>query len=121
MNNLKARIFKRTILFFIIIIFVFSAYFLYQLKSFILGPKIVVKNLKEWSETKEKFFEAEGEARNISNFSLNGRKIFLSGSGNFKENLILASGINYIKISAEDKFGHKAEKMYYVIYKEKNN
>lgn len=91
------------------------------MKSFILGPKIVVKDLKEWNETKEKFFEVKGEAKNISNISLNGRKIYLSGNGSFKENLILASGINYIKISAEDKFGHKAEKMYYVIYKEKNN
>ena len=120
MNNIKAeikaRILKRTILFFVIIIFIFSAYFLYQLKNFILGPKIIVKNLKEWSETKEDFFEINGKALNASNISLNGRKIFLSGNGDFKENLLLARGINYIKISAEDKFGHKMEKRYYVAY-----
>jgi len=118
MNNIKAeikaRILKRTILFFVIIIFIFSAYFLYQLKNFILGPKIIVKNLKEWSETKEDFFEINGVVLNASNVFLNGRKIFLSGKDSFKENLILAPGINTLQFSAEDKFGHKTKKVYYI-------
>lgn len=116
MNNIKTAILKKTILFFVIIIFIFSVYFLYQFKNFILGPEIIVKNLNEWNKTKENFFEIEGKARNISNFYLNGRKIYLSENGSFKENILLASGVNTLLFESEDKFGHKIKKVYYVVY-----
>lgn len=107
---------KKTYLYFLIPLFVFLAYFLFQLKNYLSGPKIFVNNLKEWNFTDNDFFELSGTGKNILNLSINGRKSFLSENGNFKENFILATGMNYIEILAEDKFGHKTEKMYYVIY-----
>lgn len=113
---MKNKFFKRSLLFFVVIFIVFSGYFLFQLKNYLSGPKIFVNNLKEWNFTDNDFFEISGTGKNILNLSINGRKTFLNENGYFKENFILANGMNYIEILAEDKFGHKTEKTYYVIY-----
>lgn len=86
------------------------------MKSFLSGPQILVKDLKEWNEANSNFFEVNGIVKNISSFYFNGRKVFVDKEGNFYENLILARGINYLKFSAEDKFGNKKEKIFYVVY-----
>lgn len=89
---------------------------MYQLKNYFRGPEIILNNLKEWNLTNNDFFEINGSAKNISDFFLNGRKVFMNGNGDFKENLVLAPGLNILQIKADDKFGNKIEKYYYVIY-----
>lgn len=102
--------------FIFIIIFVFGGYLIYQSKDFLRGPRISVKNLAEYSAADNKFFEIEGRARNISELYLNARKIFVDKKGNFKENLLLAKGINGIQLKAKDKFGHQIVKYFFVIF-----
>jgi len=71
--------------------------------------------LAEYSAANEEFFEIEGTAKNISEFYLNGRKVFTNENGVFKENLLLAKGINTIQIKAKDKFNHQTVKYYHII------
>lgn len=108
---------KRGFLFFFFIILVFGGYFLFQFKNYFSGPKIALNNLKEWTKTSDPFFEIKGTAKNFSEFYLNGRKIFTRENGFFKEDFVLASGLNIVQLKAHDKFGHKLEKYYYVVYK----
>lgn len=110
------KIFKKINLFIFIIIFIFGGYLIYQSKDFLLGPRISVKNLAEYSAADNQFFEIEGGAKNISEFYLNARKIFTDKKGNFKENLLLAKGANFIQLKAEDKFGNQAIKNFYVFF-----
>lgn len=103
-------------IFLFFIIFIFGGYFAYQLKNYFGGPKIILNNLNEWNMTNSDFIEIAGSAKNVSNFFLNGRKIFWNEKGYFKENLVLAPGLNIMQIRADDKFGHKKEEYYYIIY-----
>lgn len=89
---------------------------MYQLKNYFWGPEIILNDFTEWNLTDNVFFEIKGSAKNISDFFLNGRKIFLNGGGDFKENLVLAPGLNILQIKARDRFGNKIEKYYYVVY-----
>lgn len=104
------------LVFFFFIAFIFGGYFLYQLKNYFWGPKIILNNLTEWNLTNNDFFEIQGSTKNISDFFLNGRKVFINGVGDFKENLVLAKGLNILQIKARDRFGNKIEKYYYVVY-----
>lgn len=122
MNFIKKKTLKRSILFFAGAVLVFGGYFGYQLKNYLKGPKIIVENLKEWNVLGSSLLELKGIAKNISGFYLNGRKIFTSENGDFKEKLVLAPGLNIIELKAEDKFGHEFKQTYYVFYsKEKIN
>ncbi len=96
---------------------IFAGYLFYQMKNFILGPRINILNLKEYSTVDDSFFTAEGSAKNIFNFYLNGRKIFVDKNGNFKEKMVLASGSNILEFKAEDKFGHQIIKYYHIFNK----
>ena len=56
------------------------------------------------------FFEnseltAEGRVRNASYIFLNGRRIFTDEKGFFKEDFIMAPGVNAIMLKAENKYG----------------
>lgn len=112
MSRKKAK----PLIFFFLAAFIFGGYFAYQLKNYFGGPKIVLNNLKEWNLSSDDFIEIAGSAKNVSNFFLNGRKIFMNEKGHFKENLVLAPGLNIMQIKADDKFGHKKEKYYYIIF-----
>jgi len=108
---------RPALLFIFLIVFIFGGYFLYQLKSFLFGPQIIVNNLKEYSAAAEPFFEIQGTAKNISEFYLNGRKIFTDTEGNFKENFLLANGMNTLQLKTKDKFGNQIARYYYVVLK----
>ena len=60
----------------------------------------------------------DGNARNATFVSLNGREITIDKKGNFQESLALPLGLSVITLNAEDKFGKETEKKFEVMYKE---
>lgn len=113
-KNLQIRI-----MFISFFVFVFVVYLFYQLKDFILGPRINILNLKEYAAVDNSFFIVEGKMKNIFDFYLNGRKVFIDKDGNFKEKMVLASGPNILEFKARDKFGHQIIKYYHIFNTEK--
>jgi len=60
-----------------------------------------------------------GRAEKAIYLSLNGREIFVDKEGNFSESIAMLPGFSIVTLSAEDKFGKKAEKKFEVV-KEKD-
>ena len=58
----------------------------------------------------------EGSAQNISDISLNGRKIFIDSAGHFKEELLLSYGYNLLTFIAHDRFGRETKKILELVY-----
>ncbi len=100
MNTIKFKLFL--VFSFIILL---GGYFLYQARSFLIGPQINIDEPKEAQVVSRSYLKVIGQALNISNLSMNGRQIFTDEKGNFEEGLLLARGYNIIEITASDKFG----------------
>ena len=60
-----------------------------------------------------------GRAEKAIYLSLNGREIFVDKEGNFSESIAMLPGFSIVTLSAEDKFGKKAEKKFEIV-KEKD-
>jgi hypothetical protein len=101
----------------IILIVVFVGYTIYEIQKVFLGPRIEALSPQNGSLVSTSFTEVTGIAKNITEISLNDRKIYIDEQGNFKEGLLLSYGYNALTIKASDKFGRKTEKILEVIYK----
>ena len=99
-------------LFFIFII----VYAFFRSRELIFGVKIKNISLENGKTYMESVQNITGIAKNAVELSLNGREISIDKDGNFSENIALLSGYNIISIEAEDKFGHKDEKDYQLMY-----
>jgi len=64
--------------------------------------------------------QINGNAKNATYLSLNGREIFINKKGEFSESVALLPGFSVMTIDAKDKFGNSAEKKFEVVYKENN-
>lgn len=103
---------------FICLFLFFLAYFFYQSKDFIFGPKIVIFDPPNNFISKSSHVIVQGQAEKISSLYLDGRQIFTHEDGGFKEDLLLASGYNIIEVAANDKFGRKIIKQIAVVVKD---
>ncbi len=101
----------------IILVVVFVGYTLYEIQKVVLGPRIEILSPQNGSLISSSFTEIVGKAKNITEISLNDRKIYIDEEGSFKEDLLLSYGYNVLIIKASDKFGRKTEKVLEVIYK----
>lgn len=99
------------------LVVVFVGYTLYEIQKVILGPRVEVLSPKNGSLVSNSFTEIIGNAKNITEISLNDRKIYVDEQGDFKEELLLSYGYNVLVIKAKDKFGRETEKVLEVIYK----
>jgi hypothetical protein len=116
MNSHKKNI-RRIALFVIFLLLV--GYIIFQSKNILLGPIIKVSEPKDGQTMTYEVVTVSGEARNISYIYLNDRQIFVDTLGHFSEKLIAPTGYSIIKLSAQDKFGRKTEKLIRIIL-EKN-
>lgn len=60
----------------------------------------------------------KGKAKNAINITLNGREIYISKDGNFKEITVVPPGFSVIEIIAKDKLGKVSQKKFKIIHKE---
>lgn len=104
----------------IISLFVFFAvifvYALFRSSDLIVGVKIKNVNLIDGAKVTESIMHINGNAKNATNLTLNGRGISVDQAGNFDETIALLLGYNVVNITALDKFGHRDEKNYKLIY-----
>ena len=102
---------------------VFSLFFLFiviyafgRSHDLIFGVKIKNVNIADGVKMTNAVLEVNGNAKNATNLTLNGREISIDETGNFKETIALLSGYNIVNIKAIDKFGYIDEKNYKLIY-----
>ena len=85
-------------------------------RDLIFGVQIRNVNIVDGEKFTDNILKLEGNAKNATILTLNGRDISVDQEGNFRETVALLSGYNLINITARDKFGHEDEKNYQVIY-----
>ncbi|MCX6755662.1 MAG: hypothetical protein NT068_03980 [Candidatus Nomurabacteria bacterium] len=105
------KISSLSLLFLIIIIFAF-----FRSKDLVFGVKIKNVNIVDGSKMTGSILPIIGNAKNAVEVTIDGREISVDQNGNFNETIALLPGYNIIDIKAVDKFGHKDEKIYKLIY-----
>lgn len=96
------------------------AYGLFNARNLILGPSIEI-----WSpvtkelNTSENTITIKGNVENATFLRVNGREMTVDVEGNFKEKLLLTSGINIINIQAIDRFKKEKSEIIKVFYEPK--
>jgi hypothetical protein len=101
----------------IIVAFLFiSGYSLYESRNIIRGPILKIFEPTDGSAIESPIVEVKGMAQNISSIRINDRAITTDIEGVFNEKLLLSPGYNIIKLSAEDKFGRKTEKILELVF-----
>lgn len=98
------RVSHKKFLIFLLGLFVLS-YGFFQARDYLYGPRLFIENPKNGAEFNESLLTVKGRALDTSYLILNGRAIFTDTDGNFSEELLLALGLNRIKLEAKDKFG----------------
>ncbi len=101
----------------VILVLSFGAYGLYKAHVFLAGPKIIIESPKNGQVFQNSYVAVIGKASDIAFIFLDGKRIFVDGNGNFKENLLLARGYNIIEVRAADKFGREVKKIREVVLK----
>ena len=91
-------------------------YLWYQF-DFLVGPPNLVINLKEDLITQEGTITLKGKTDNRVDLTVNGENIYVSPSGDFSKDILLASGINIIEVKVINNFG-KTTKIIRQVYKE---
>jgi hypothetical protein len=69
------------------------------------GPVIIVSSPENGISTTSLFVIISGTISNSASTTMNDRQIFIDSSGHFEEKATLATGLNRIKLFAEDRFG----------------
>lgn len=106
--------------FFLIIVSVLLliSYGIFNARNLIMGPKVLIFNPAENSETNENTVEIKGQAKNVAFISLNEKPISIDTEGFFSEKLLLSPGSNIIEIKAKDRFKKEILKIIKVYYKQ---
>ncbi|MEK7514713.1 MAG: hypothetical protein AAB587_02730 [Patescibacteria group bacterium] len=98
------------ILFIVLGVGIVLLYTLYQSRSLIEGPQIVILSPRDGSSVAERVVEVRGNTSRVARIFFNDSPIFVDDKGNFKELFALSKGYNIVKVSATDKFGRVKEK-----------
>jgi hypothetical protein len=114
MNTNAKKILKIAGLFLFFLIIVIFAFF--RSKDLIFGVKIKNVSITDGATMTESVMRVDGNAKNATYLSLNGREISIDQQGNFGETIALLSGYNIVQITAKDKFGATDEKNYKLIH-----
>ncbi len=94
-----------------------STFTIFEFRKVISGPKISLNCDKCTDIHSEKYvYVLTGKAKNVSDIFIGDRKIFISKTGEFKENILLYPGNNLIKIKSIDKFGKEEKKDIEIYY-----
>ncbi len=96
---------------------VIAFYTVLQSEDFARGPEITILSPASGILLNEPLVEIQGEALRVSDITLNGNPIFIDESGAFSETILLVSGLNIIKVEAQDKFERKVSKTLELLYK----
>ena len=114
MKIATGTVFIRGLLVILAVGFVFF-YTLYQARSLIEGPRTEITSPSDGARVLEPVVEVRGGSAHVARIFFNDSPIFIDDKGNFRELFALSKGYNIVKVSAEDRFGRKEEKMLHLI------
>lgn len=106
---------KNLLLFVLIALFVI--YFIYEARNLFYGLSVTINYPPDGIALQRSMIPVEGTVKNASFVMLNGRKIYTDESGRFREELILAPGINILTLEATDRFGKTVRDIHRVVVK----
>lgn len=92
----------------------FIVYVLFQARFLLAGPQIFLDPIG--SAQTERLLTLQGQARNITRITLNGRQIYTDKNGYFKEALVLENGYTVATLWAEDRYGHITSRTQTFVY-----
>lgn len=102
-----------------ILVVVVLGYGWFRARDFIAGPVIEIASPQNGATVSEPLVEIQGAAKNISEITLNGRKIFTDKEGDWSEKVLLHPGLNTIILAASDRFDRKTEQKLELVRKER--
>jgi hypothetical protein len=86
-------------------VLVILLYGLFQARDLIQGPVIQIHAPEDGATVTDTLIRIEGEAHNISEITLNERRILVNETGYFNEQLLLPEGYTIMTFEARDRFG----------------
>jgi hypothetical protein len=96
----------------LLLIIIIGSYTYYKTKDLLKGVALEIHGVSDGESFDNPLVTLTGNAKNATELTMNGRKIFIDKSANFEEKILLIPGYNILAIKAEDKFGKKVEKDY---------
>lgn len=103
---MKNRILVRIIVA-VVILAGIGGYSFFEFRNLIRGPMVVIDEPNTHTVINDPVTNIRGHAKNISEITLNDRDITVDEKGEFNEKIVLANGLNTIKVMAKDKFGRQ--------------
>lgn len=96
----------------LLLFIIIGGYTYYKTKDLLRGVDLEVNGVADGQTFNDALITVSGRAKNATEISINGRKIFIDKAANFSEQIALLPGYNILDIKAEDKFGKKIERDY---------
>jgi hypothetical protein len=93
----------------VLLVAVVVGYGLFEARSLIVGPILVVETPTPGATLEGPLFEIRGNARNVTRVRINGHQITTDLSGAFVETRVTPDGIGVLLIEAENRFGRTSE------------
>ncbi|QQR82852.1 hypothetical protein IPJ70_01965 [Candidatus Campbellbacteria bacterium] len=90
--------------FILLAIAVFVSYAYFETRGYIHGPQLTITAPTDGFSVTEEELTVEGDAKNITAITLNGRAIFVDEAGHFKENVVLMPGYNALTLAVTDRY-----------------
>lgn len=100
----------------ILVLLVFCAYVYVQAREYIHGPSVSIHTPYDGQQVDSRSIIFNGVAKNSANITLNGRKIYVTPSGVFNEQLLLSYGYNILTLRVEGRYGKTVQKQIEVTY-----
>lgn len=77
----------------------------FQFRGLRTGPIVSIESPENGTDVKNPIVTVAGIVRNVSRLALNGRQIFVTEAGAFREELLLPAGYSILEVAATDTFG----------------
>ena len=95
----------------------FVLYFIYEARDMLYGLSAEILYPQDGAAISGSIVLVEGHVTGAAFINLNGRKIYADEKGNFKEEFILAYGLNILELTAQDRFGKVVKDTHGVVMK----
>ena len=120
MRNRVAAVIVRIFLV-LIIVGVVLGYAYSKSQDYVNGPQVVILTPKDGATVKDRLVPIYGTTQNITELTLNGRKIYINENNEFEESLLLFPGYNRISVRAKDRFDKSTEEYVTIVYDDMNS
>ncbi|MBI2108893.1 MAG: hypothetical protein HYT93_01775 [Parcubacteria group bacterium] len=100
-----------------IVLLLILGYAYARVESFLRGPRIIVTSPQDGEAIPLSSYFITAEIERAAHITLNGRQVYTDESGELREEVFFAEGLNVFELAAKDRFGRITKKVLTVIYK----